>query len=357
VTPTVGSGGGLDRLVVLRIPRLDVSTRVHLRAVVVTVVLAGLAFATFCWSLAVGDFPVPLRDVLATIAGRGDAESEFIVRSLRMPRALTGLLVGAALGLAGSVFQRIARNPLATPDVIGINAGAATAAVFVLVILHGSGLQVTGGALVGGLGTGLAVYLLAYRRGVGGYRLVLIGVGITAALQSITSYLLTRAHVLEAQRAVAWITGSLNGRSWDHVRPVAVALAVLVPITILLTRQLRALELGDDLAQGLGVRVELARGGLLLCAAALASVATAAAGPVGFVGLVAPQVGRRLVGGRSLGLLPAAAFGALLLVTSDVVGRRIAAPTELPVGVVTAILGAPYLLFLIARANRIGSGG
>lgn len=353
-----GTGGaGLDRLVVLRSARLQVSTRVHARAVVVTVALVILALGMFCWSLAVGDFPIALGDVLASLVGRGSDDTDFIVRDLRLPRALTAVLVGAALGMAGSVFQRLARNPLATPDVIGINAGATVAAVYVLLILHGTNLQVTLAALAGGIGTAVAVYLLAYRRGIGGYRLVVIGVGLSAVLTAMTAYLLTRAEVLDAQRAMVWITGSLNGRSWDHVRPVTIALALLVPVTLLLTRHLRALELGDELARGLGLRVEASRAGLLLCATALASVATASAGPIGFVALVAPQVGRRLVGGRSLGLLPAAAFGSLLLVTADLVGRRIAAPTELPVGVITSIVGAPYLLYLLTRANRIGSGG
>jgi iron complex transport system permease protein len=205
--------------------------------------------------------------------------------------------------------------------------------------------------------TAAVIYLIAYKRGVTGYRLVLVGIGITAVLSSITSYLLTRAEIFDAQRATVWLTGSLNGRGWEHVRPVSVALLVLVPVALALARHLRMLELGDDAAKGLGTRVEWSRGALVLVATALAALATASAGPIGFVALVAPQIARRLVGGRSLGLLPAAASGALLLVASDLVGRRVFAPTELPVGIITAILGAPYLLFLLARANRVGAGG
>lgn len=331
--------------------------RVHVRAVAVTLALGVVGFATFAWSLAVGDFPVPISDVLATLVGGGSPDSEFIVRTLRLPRGLAALLVGAAFGLSGAVFQRLARNPLASPDIIGVNAGAATAAVFVIVVLDGSGNQVTFGALGGALVTSAAVYLLAYRRGVTGHRLVLVGIGITAMLTSATSYLLTRAEILDAQRAVIWLTGSLNGRGWDHVRPVTIALVVLLPLTIALARQLRLLELGDDCAKALGSRVELSRAALLLAATALAAVGTASAGPIGFVALVSPQIARRLVGGRSLGLVPAAACGATLLVASDLIGRRVMAPNELPVGIITAILGAPYLLLLLARANKIGSGG
>lgn len=346
-----------DRLVVVRSTRLGWSTRVHVRAVAVTVVVLGAAFATFAWSLAVGDFPIPIGDVLATLVGGGTDDSAFIVRTLRLPRGLTALLVGAAFGLSGAIFQRIARNPLASPDIIGVNAGAAAAAVFVIVVLNGTSNQVTFGALAGAALTAMGIYVLAYKRGVSGYRLVLVGIGVTAVLGSVTSYLLTRAEIFDAQRATVWLTGSLNGRGWEHVRPVSVALVVLVPVTIALARQLRMLELGDDAATGLGVRVERSRGALLLAATALAALATASAGPVGFVALVSPQIARRLVGGASLGLLPGAACGTLLLVASDLVGRRIFAPTELPVGIITAILGAPYLLFLLARANRIGSGG
>jgi iron complex transport system permease protein len=354
---TATRAGGADRLVVIRSERLRVSARVHVRAVAVTLVVSALTFVVFAWSLAVGDFPIAIEEVLRTIVGQGAEDPAFIVRTLRMPRGLTAVLVGAAFGLSGAVFQRLARNPLASPDIIGINAGAAVAAVFMIVVVQAPSSVVTGSALVGSLATALGIYLLAYKRGVSGFRLVLVGIGATAVLESITSYLLTRAEIFDAQRAIVWITGSLNGRGWEHVRPVAVALLFLGPLTAYSARQLRVLELGDEAAIGLGARVERSRAALLLSATALAAIGTASAGPVGFVALVSPQIARRLVGGRSLGLLPSAACGSLLLVASDLVGRRLFAPTELPVGIITAILGAPYLLFLLARANRIGAGG
>lgn len=346
-----------DGLVVVRPRRLGVSTRAHARAVWVTAAVLAVALAVFAWSLSVGDYPIPIGDVLASLVGVGSDDGDFIVRTLRLPRGLTGLLVGAAFGLSGAIFQRIARNPLASPDIIGINAGAAAAAVFTIVVLGGTSTQITLGALAGSTGTAIAIYLLAYKRGVSGYRLVLVGIGITAMLGSVTSYLLTRAEIFDAQRATVWLTGSLNGRGWEHVRPVTAALVVLIPAAIALARHLRLLELGDDTARGLGTRVEASRGALLLVGVALAALATTSAGPVAFVALVAPQIARRLTGGRTLALLPAAACGALLLVAADLVARRLFAPTELPVGIFTAILGAPYLLYLLARANRIGSGG
>lgn len=343
--------------VVVRIARVGVSARIDARSIAVTLVVLALALLVFAWSLTVGDFPVPFGDVVASLVGRGDRSTDFIVNTLRLPRGLVGLLVGASFGLSGAIFQRIAHNPLASPDIIGITSGAAASAVFVIVVLGGTSNQVTFGALAGGIGTATAIYLLSYRKGVTGYRLVLVGIGAAAMLTSVTSYLMTRAEIYEAQRAMVWLTGSLNGRGWDHVRPLVVALSVLAPAAVLLARHLRTLDLGDDTAKGLGTRVEGVRTGLLLIAVALAAISVSSAGPIGFVALVSPQIARRLVGGSSAALLPSAAVGALLTVGSDLVARRLFAPDELPVGIVTAVLGAPYLLFLLARANRIGSAG
>lgn len=326
------------------------------RALVVGGVLAGLCLLAFCLALSLGDVAVPLRDVLPAALGAGPPDVDLVVRGLRLPRALTALLAGAAFGLSGAIFQSLAHNPLASPDVIGITAGAATAAVVVVVVLHGTGLLLSLGALAGALLTAVAVYLLAWRQGVPAYRLVLVGIGVSALLGSVTSYLLTRADVGQAQRATFWLTGSLNGRGWDHVVPLAVALAVLVPLTLLLARPLRTLQLGDDTARGLGQPVERTRALLVLAGVALAAVATAAAGPVAFVAFVAAPLARRLVR-APLTLVPAGLVGALLVLVSDVVGRRLFAPTELPVGIITGLVGAPYLIWLLARAHRIGAGG
>ncbi len=293
-------GGAL----VLRARRRDVSVRLDGRSVVVTLAVLAAALTVFAWSLTVGDFPLPLSDVVASLLGRGDDGTDFIVQTLRLPRGLVGLLVGAAFGMSGAIFQRLARNPLASPDIIGVNAGAAAAAVFVIVFLGGAGTSVTWGALAGATAASIAIYLLSYKQGVSGYRLVLVGIGVTAMLGSVTSYLLTRAEIFDAQRAVVWLTGSLNGRGWDHVRPMAVVLALLVPAAVVLARHLRTLDLGDDAAAGLGTRVDLVRSGLLLVGVALAAVSVSAAGPIAFVALVAPQIARRLVRGSSAALLP-----------------------------------------------------
>ena len=346
-----------DGSIVLRSERLGFSARIPVRPLVVTSVLLAVALVVFAWSLAVGEFPIPFGDVVATLAGQGQPDTDFVVRTLRLPRGLAAVLVGAAFGLSGAIFQRIARNPLASPDIIGVTSGAAACAVLTIVVLDGTANQVTIGALVGATVTSIAVYLLSYRGGVTGYRLVLVGIGVTAMLTATTSYLMTRAEIYDAQRAMVWLTGSLNGRGWDQVRPLAWALVLLTPVALALGRHLRMLDLGDDAAAGLGTRVEGVRSGLLLIGVVLAAIAVSCAGPIGFVALVSPQIARRLVRGSSAALLPSAAVGAALLAASDLVARRVFAPTELPVGIVTAVLGAPYLLWLLARANRIGSAG
>jgi iron complex transport system permease protein len=341
-------------MIVVRAGR--VSTRVEVRAVVVTAVLAALALLALCWSVTVGDYPIALGEVFRTLAGRGVEPERLVIHELRLPRAALATSVGAAFGISGNLFQRITANPLASPDLIGINTGAAASAVAVIVLWSGSSTQVALGALAGATLAALAVYVLAWKGGVSPYRLILIGIAVSALLGAVTSWLLTKARIFDAARAARWLSGSVEGRGWDDVQPLWIAMAVLVPVALGLARQLRALELGDDAALALGSRVQRVRGVLLLIGVALAAVAVSASGPIVFVALAAPQIARRLTGGRTTGLLPAAAVGALLLSLSDLIARRAIAPEELPVGIVTAVLGAPYLLVLLALSNRVGRG-
>ncbi|TDW81213.1 iron chelate uptake ABC transporter family permease subunit [Kribbella sp. VKM Ac-2566] len=327
------------------------------RSLVVIVVLAVVVFAIFCVSLSLGDFKIPVIDVVKTLFGGGDRATEFIVNRLRLPRALTGLLVGTALGLSGAIFQSIARNPLASPDIIGVTYGASAFAVFAIVTLGLTGVAVSAFAIVGAVLTAFIMYVLAWRHGVSSYRLILIGIGIGAIATSITSYLLTKARVEIAQQALIWLTGSLNGRDWSNVRSLAITFVVLLPVMAFLVRQLRILQLGDETAYGLGLRVEVARLGLIVVAVLLAAVATAAAGPIGFVAFVAPPIARRLTRSPGPAMITSGLLGALVVGLSDLVAQHAFGETQLPVGVVTGVVGAPYLMFLLARANRVGSGG
>ena len=332
-----------------------VSVVVRPRAVAVAVVLVALLVAAVLVALSVGEFPVPLADVARSLVGAGEGSSDVVVRELRLPRVVCGLLVGAALGLSGALTQAVARNPLASPDVLGVTAGAAAGAVGVIVLgAAPGGPGVATAALLGGLGTALAVYLLAHQRGVSGTRLVLVGIGTTYALQAVISYLVLRAELVQAQQATLWLTGSLSSATWEQVRTVGLAVLVLLPLALALTRSVTALQFGDDTARGLGVRTDRARTGLLLVGVAVAAFATAAAGPIAFVALAAPQLAVRLARTPGLPLVTSTLVGALLVVAADVAARRLLAPTELPVGVVTAVLGAPFLLWLLARAHRGG---
>ncbi|OON75656.1 FecCD family ABC transporter permease [Streptomyces tsukubensis] len=327
------------------------------RTAVVCAVLAAAVLAMFCVSLSFGDMVVPLGEVIATLTGGGDAGSGFVILDLRLPRALVGVLVGLAFGLSGATFQSLLRNPLASPDVIGISQGASATAVVASVVFGLSGTGLSAAALAGALVTGAAIYLLGWRKGVAGYRLVLVGVGVGAGLSSVVSYVLTSSQVTEAQNALVWLTGSLNGASTGQVWPLLGALVVLVPLTLLASRGLGALQLGDDTAAGLGTPVERSRVLLIGCAVALAGVATAAAGPVGFVAFVSAPVARRLLPGGGAALLPSALVGALLVLVADFAAQHLLWSSQFPVGIVTSLIGGPYLLWLLSRANRVGKGG
>ncbi|MBB5908676.1 FecCD family ABC transporter permease [Actinoalloteichus hymeniacidonis] len=324
------------------------------REVTVTLVLAVALLGAFVAALALGEFPIPVSEVLAWLTGGAQPATEFIIGGLRLPRALTGILVGVALGLAGALFQNLLRNPLASPDIIGITSGASASAVLCIVVFGVSGTLVSVGAVLGGLATAAAIYLLAWRRGVTGQRLVLIGIAVAAILSAVVSYLMTRTRIETAQEALVWLTGSLDARTWAHATPLVWCLLVLVPGVVVLSRPLRALQLGDDSASALGVRVERSRLGLIMIGVALASVATAAAGPVSFVALIAAPIARRLLTGAGLALLPSALVGGLLVVVADLMAQHLITGADFPVGVVTGLIGAPYLLWLLAVSNRVG---
>jgi iron complex transport system permease protein len=329
-----------------------IPVRVAPRTIGVAAALVAALLALLVLSVGTGEFSIPPKEVVETLLGGGDRSTRFVIETLRLPRALTGILVGAALGASGAIFQSITRNPLGSPDVVGFVQGASAGAVLEIVVLGGGTFAIAAGAVVGGLGTAILVYVLAYRGGVQGYRLVLIGIGIAAMLVAVTDYLLTRSTLEEAQAANVWLTGSLNGRGWEHVRPVGATLALLLPAIALLARQLRMLELGDDVARALGVSIERSRLALILVAVLLAAVATASAGPVVFVALAAPQIARRLTRASGPGVGCAALMGAALLLAADFASERVFGPTQLPVGVMTGVGGGLYLIWLLRREWR-----
>jgi iron complex transport system permease protein len=327
------------------------SLRLHPRAALVTGALLALTLGIAVLSLTTGDFPVPAGDVLRSLTGRGDTGTDFIVLTLRLPRVLAAVLVGAALGLSGAIFQNLTRNPLGSPDFIGLTAGASTGALVMILLLHAGAGTIAVGALIGCALTATAMHLLA-RGGTQGFRLVLIGIGIGAMLDAFNSFLITRARLGEAIGAQRWLIGSLNGRGWSDVVPVAGAMVVLVPLALLCGRRLALLSLGDETASALGVPVARTRLALFAVSVGLAAVATAAAGPIGFVALAAPQLARRLTGTAGSGLAAAATMGAFLLTLGDWAAQRVLPSAQLPVGIATGAVGGVYLCWLLVSEWR-----
>jgi iron complex transport system permease protein len=323
------------------------------RRLLITVALVVVVLALFAVSLMVGDTVYTPSEVLRTILGETVPGASFTVGELRLPRASTGALAGAAFGIAGVTVQTLLRNPLAAPDVIGISSGASAAAVVGIVLLGADEGTASLLAIVAALATAAVVHLLAYRDGVVGTRLILIGIGIAAMLDSVVSWVLLQAASWDLQTAMRWLTGSLNGSTWDQVLPLALAVLVLGPVLLSRERDLGLLRLGDETAAGLGVRVERTRIVVIVGAVALVAFATAAAGPIAFVSFLAGPIAARLLGAAGGLMVPAAAVGAALVLGADLIGQ-FGFGDRYPVGVVTGVLGAPYLVLLLIRSNRAG---
>ena len=332
--------------------------RLGSRRRVVTLCLVLMLAVTFALALYLGDYPVAPADVIQSLfsplTGAVNKGVDFIVLNVRLPRAILAILTGMAFGLAGIIFQTLLRNPLASPDIIGISHGASASAVFCIIVLGLTGFAVSLGALLGAIATALVIYALAWRNGVTAYRVVLIGIGMAAIMAAIMSYLFTRARLNEVQTALAWLIGSLNAANYNEILPLAIATVVLIPATTILARALDALQLGDDTATALGARLEVTRLGLLLAGVAFAAFATAASGPVTFVAFVAGPIARGLLAGSGKGFVQAALVGAWVMLGADLLAQHALPAIQLPVGVVTGVFGALFLLWLLIASNRAG---
>jgi iron complex transport system permease protein len=326
------------------------------RRVPLVLTLALLAMlAAMVVNIGVGEYPIAPLDVVRTVLGlpTGNEDYSFIVNTLRLPRMLVAALVGVALGVAGAILQGLTRNPLAEPGVLGISAGAGLVAVTLIVVVQDVPAGVVPlAAFTGAVTVAALIYVLAWRGGDSPIRLILVGIGLGAICGALTTLMITFGDIYDVQRALIWLTGSVYGRSWDEFWPLLGWTTVFVPLALLLARDLNALNLGEDVARGLGSAVARQRGLLLLAAVALAAATVAAAGTIGFVGLMAPHIARRLVGPDSSGLLPTAGvLGALIVVLADLVGRTLFAPVELPAGLITAAVGAPFFIYLLWRSR------
>ncbi|MEV6595805.1 iron chelate uptake ABC transporter family permease subunit [Actinoplanes sp. NPDC051346] len=343
----------MSRRLTLRAP--GVAVRLDLRTMAVTVLLVAAALAIAAWTVTAVGVRIPYPDVVEILGGGGRRADRFILLDLRLPRVALALLAGAALGLSGAVFQSLSRNPLGSPDVIGFTVGSATGAVVALLVLGAGAAGAAVGAVVGGTLTAALVYGLAALGGGAIRRLVLVGIGVSAMLAAVNGYLLSRAGLAEAQAAATWLVGTLSGRTWEYARLLGIALLVLTPLLLILSRRLAMLELGDESARSLGVRVDRARPLLVFLAVAVCAVATAATGPIAFVALAAPQIAKRLTGSAAPQLVPAAVTGALVMVLSDFAAQRLVAPAQLPVGVITGAVGGVYLAWVLSVQWRRGS--
>lgn len=329
------------------------AVRVQRRSLWVSAILLLVIAALGVGGLLIGDYSLSVPQSLQALMGGGtDPLAVFFVQEQRAPRVVCAVLVGAALAVSGAIFQSLSGNPLGSPDLIGFTAGAATGALLQIIVFGGGTTAVSVAALLGGFGAAAMIYLLAWRDGLTGYRLVLVGIGIAAMLQAVNSLLVVRASLTAAQTAAQWLAGSFNASGWDDVAVVGMALAVLLPGAIGLARQLSVMAMGDDLAYGVGVRVERARLGLVVIGVALVAMATAVCGPIAFVALAAPQLARRLTRSTSACLGPAALMGGALVLASDLMAQRLFAPTQLAVGIVSGALGGIYLVWLLAVEYR-----
>ncbi|MFD7427605.1 FecCD family ABC transporter permease [Streptomyces sp. NPDC059814] len=328
----------------------------HRRAAVAATVLVAVLAVVCVAYLCVGESFVAPGEVLKVVLGRPSAD-ELVVGTLRLPRMVVGVLVGLAFGIAGALIQTVARNPLASPDIIGISQGASALTVGAMTFGVTSYTVLPYLSVIGGVAAAALVYLFAWRGGLHATRFVLIGIGFAIALRSVTTLFLTKGDYLVAQQAQIWMTGSLNGRGYDEAAPLAWTLLILLPAVLWAARAQRTVTMDDDTATALGVRLGRVRLGLVALGVVLASVATGTAGPVDFVALLAPQIARRMTRTAQIPLLCSALLGAVIVVFADLLARRLFSPTELPVGVLTAAVGAPYLIWLIIRGHGGRRGG
>ncbi|MBP1993670.1 FecCD family ABC transporter permease [Paenibacillus eucommiae] len=321
----------------------------------VLIVLVGMNLVILCLQIVLGDFPISVNDAFKAVAGIGNERYDLVVNRFRFPRALVGFLVGAGLALSGVILQGITRNPLASPGVIGLNSGAALLTVSAIILVPAFPVALLPfAAFLGAFLAAALSYMLAWRRGLSAVRLVLVGVSISASAGAFVTFLLTFSDIYDAKRAVVWMTGSIYGRSWEHFWPLLPWLLVLFPLLMLLGKQLDVIQLGDELAKGLGSRLERSRGILLLISVSLAGASVAMAGTIGFVGLMAPHISRYLVGAASRRLMPTAALiGGMIVMLADLLGRTLLRPMEIPCGILIAMIGAPYMIYLLYKKRNM----
>lgn len=332
------------------------SFRLHPRGVTVGGLCLLTLFLLGIHALSSGSYSIPVSQVYASLSGHGDPGDDFIIGQVRLPRFLAALIAGLALGIAGGIFQQLTRNPLGSPDILGLTQGASAGALSVIVFASFSGpAAVALGGIGGALLAGGLLYALAWKTGGDTYRLILVGIGIAAIAAGFTNFLLTRSDIYDASRAMLWLTGDLNGRDWEQVTALSVALLLLVPLALSTSRSLTMMGMGNDTAAALGVAINRTYWVALTSAALLTAGAVAVAGPLAFVALTAPHLARWLTGSTAANLWSAGLMGGGVVVAADAVALAGIGGRQLPTGVVTGVVGGGYLIWLLIAQRQKGT--
>lgn len=344
----------MSRYLTLRSAKWPVSLLLDRRALLLMLLLAVGTFAAVVVSIGVGTMFIHPLDVIKALFGAGTDQHALVINMFRLPRILVALLVGIGLAVSGAILQSVIRNPLASPDVIGITGGASAAAVLFIVFFEQVSIHwLPLAAMIGAAVITALIYVLAYKNGITPLRLVLVGVGIGAAMQGLTTMLVVIAPIHLTSKAVIWMTGSVYGSNWQNVLTLLPWIVVFVPLALLFARSINAQQLGEEVATGVGNPVQRHRLILLFICVALAGAAVAIGGAIGFVGLLAPHIARKLVGPVPEVLLPVSALvGGLTVVLADLIARTAFAPLEVPVGIFTAAIGAPFFIYLLYRSRN-----
>ncbi|MGM7723999.1 FecCD family ABC transporter permease [Metabacillus sp. Hm71] len=344
----------------LRIGSDKISFLIDKKALITSVILLLIVSAIFLISTGIGEVLISPVNVFKTLIGYGTDMENLFVFSFRLPRIMVALLVGICLATAGAILQGLIRNPLASPDIIGITGGGSVAVVVFLMLFSDKNNALTVSiewmpvaAFLGATLLGLLVYLLSWKNGSSSIRLVLIGIGLSMLTQSLTTLFMIRGPIYQAAQANVWITGTVYAATWEQVRVMLPVVLILLVICMISVRNVNIQELGDELATGVGSAVQKNRLFLLILSTALTGIAVAFAGAISFVGLMAPHIGRRLVGSSFGSLLPVSALiGAILVMVADLIGRSLFSPLEVPAGVFTAAIGAPYFIYLLFKTRN-----
>lgn len=332
-------------------PDGPINLRIQPRRLIVGCLLLLTCLLGAMLALMVGTLSLSPLQVITALFDHAEGAANIIVNQWRLPRALMALIFGAALGISGAIFQSLVRNPLGSPDIIGFNAGAYTGALVAITLFNGNYFEIASSALGGGLLSAMAVYLLAYRQGIQGFRLIIVGIAMGAMLTAFNTWLTITASLEAAMTAAAWGAGSLNGLTWAKGLPSVMFIFMAIGAAMLLSRRMPLLEMGDDAAGALGVPVERTRLSLMAIGVILMAAVTAVAGPISFIALAAPQIAKRLTGTPSVTLTASALMGALLLIAADLCAQHLFLPNQLPVGVVTISIGGLYLIWLLIRES------